>query len=189
MKTKLLNEMKKALSVFLAMIFLCFNQGCYYYKVQRVKQDIPQEIRKYDSLNKYFIVHGGDTAWQIRNPEITDNGLSGKLFALPVNHMKYKTSKTNHTYRYFKNADKDESCVIDEVHLYLQDSLISPQQTNDTIRIAFSKIRKVEVYQNLKGKHTASWLIPTAAILVFGFFVTGMIITIDNINKAEPWHI
>jgi hypothetical protein len=189
MKKYFLSGTKKVISVFLAMIFLFFNQGCYYYKVQNVKKDIPQEIRKYDSLNKYLILHAGDTAWEFRNSEITDKELFGKLYVLPDNRMKYKTTKTNHVNRYYKNAQTNESCVINEVHLYIKDSLSSRQKINDTIRIAFSAIKKVEVYQNLKGRTTASWLVPSVAGLVFAFLIAGIIITIDKINSEEPWRI
>jgi hypothetical protein len=177
MKKHLLTSMKNAGYTLLALIFLCSFQGCrYYYKVQTVNRVTPHDIKKFDSLNKYLILHQGDSAWHLSEPGIADNTLSGNLSVLPKNHLKYKTTKTHGGNRYIKRKAPYEGCVIGEVHLYLQDSVSPKISPGDSIRIALSNIGRAEVYKKAKGRTTASWLIPAFGVPALGVAVVAIII-------------
>ncbi len=54
-------------------------QGCmFYYKVQTEPLVRQQEIKKYDSLDKYMILHQRDRAWRFSQPLILGNVVTGK---------------------------------------------------------------------------------------------------------------
>ncbi|MGA2823500.1 MAG: hypothetical protein ABSE72_08250 [Bacteroidales bacterium] len=175
--------MRRIVATFLALLFLSLLQGCmYYYKVQTANKVTSQGFKVYNSLDKYFILHQGDSAWQLSKVGITDNTLTGDLTVLPGNRYKFRTTKPTGGNRYKNTKKNDESYVLDEVHLYLQDSLVPKQHPGNNIPIAFSSIKKAEVYKKAKGRTNASWLIPSIGgpVLVGG--ILGAIIGI-SINQ------
>ena len=158
---KIFPDKIQPLCIAIALLLLCSLQGCmFYYKVQAVSKVTQQEVKKYDSLNKYIIIHQKDKAWHLSQPLISDNTLYGKLSVLPENHYKFLTTKPKGGNRYVKNKKPYESCVLEEVHLYLSDSVVPEKYDSGNIKIAFSKIQKAEIYVKAKGRTTASWLVP-----------------------------
>ena len=139
------------------MILLIAFQGCmYYYKVQTVKPVDANSIKKYDSLNKYLLIHQGDSAWHLSKPTITNNSLLGELSVLPDNRLIYKTTDPNRKPRYKR---ENRLNVLDQVHLYLHDTLYPKLYVGDNVKIALSAIQKAEIYKKAKGKTTWSWLL------------------------------
>lgn len=168
-----LDKIKPA-ALAIAFLLLGSLQGCmFYYKVQTVSQVTPPEVKKYDSLDKYIILHQRDKAWHLSQTLISDNTLSGKLTVLPENRYKFLTTKPNQGNRYVKNKKSNETYVIEEVHLYLSDSVVPIKYDSGSIKIAFSKIQKAEVYVKAKGRTNASWLVPAigGSVLVGGIAV------------------
>lgn len=51
---------------------------------------------------------------------------------------------------------KNESDVLEEVHLYISDSLFLPKPDGGSVQIVFSKIQLAEVYVKAGGRTTAS---------------------------------
>jgi hypothetical protein len=171
MKSIFLHRLIIGVSILLVTLFLGFFPGCmFYYKVKTVNKVTAQEIKKYDSLNKYLILHQGDSAWHIEKSGISDNKLSGELAFLPGQHLLYKSTDPKGGNRYLNTRRHDESCVLDEVHLYLYDSLVPRLHAGDSIRLALPAIKKAEVYKKAKGRTTASWVVPAVGvpILVIG---------------------
>jgi hypothetical protein len=158
--------------LFIPMFLLIFLSGCmYYYKIQTVRPVAANTFKQYDSLNKYLILHLKDTAWHLSVMNIKDIELFGKLSTLPDYRMKYKTTKPNAWNRYKRMEVQDENYVLEEVHLYLQDSLFSEVYAGDAINLQYSAISKVDVYIKDKGKTTASWLIPAFGVPVLGLII------------------
>jgi hypothetical protein len=193
MKRYFLSKPKKVVSVFLLLTLLSFSQGCkYFYKIKTVNNVTPKEIVKYDSLNKYLILHQRLSAWHLSEVSIKDNLISGHLSELESNHLKYQTVKTKKAYRYKKST---EFYILDEVHLYLQDSLLPKFQTGDNIKIDLSAIKRAEIYQRAKGRTTVSWVIPMITVPIAVAAVAGTIVLltksscplvyIKNDNKVE----
>jgi hypothetical protein len=173
-------KIMKAITITVVLILLASLQGCkFYYNVQTVKPVEANSIRQYDSLNKYFILHQGDSAWHLSQVNIADNMLSGVVSVLPFTHVKYKTTKPKGGTRYKNTRQNSESCVLEEVHLYLMDSVFSTIKTGDSINLDYSVFTKADVYLKDKGKTTASWLIP--AFSVMGV-VVGWVIFIIAMN-------
>lgn len=158
---KTLLDKIQSLCIAIVLLLLGSLQGCmFYYKVQAVSKVTPQEVKKYDSLNKYIIMHQRDKAWHLSQPLISDNTLYGKLSVLPENHYKFLTTKPTGGNRYIKNKQPNESHVIEEVHLYVLDSVVPEKYDSGSIKVAFSKIQNAEVYVEAKGRTNASWLVP-----------------------------
>jgi hypothetical protein len=169
MKKKKFNSVKKIIPVFLFILISVLFQGCmFYYKVQTRENVNSIEMRRFDSLNKYFILHMNDTAWNLRSLKTSATAFSGLLDTLPKIHTKYKTTDPREGNRYKIRDDWDESCVLQEVHLYLQDSLYSAARDGDSLKITYGSIRKAEVYTKDKGKTTTSWLLPAILVPLVG---------------------
>ena len=163
MKQDFLPRVKKLMLTFLALISMTFFQGCkFYYQVQTENRITKQDIRRYDSLNKYLIVHKADSAWHLCDPGYNKQMLFGTISSLTDDHHKYLTTsydgETGNRYR--KNAKKNESAVLSEVHLFLKDSFIPRFAVGDSVQIAFSAIHKAEIYEKDKSRTTVSWLLP-----------------------------
>ncbi len=165
----------------IALLFLGSLQGCmFYYKVQPVNRVTPLEVKKYDSLNKYIILHQRDKAWHFSQPLISENTLYGKLSVLPENRYKFQTTKPRGGNRYIKNKDPYESYVLEEVHLYLSDSVVPVKYDSGSIKIAFSKIQNAEIYVKAKGRTSASWLVPAfVGSAVGGGVIFGTILVVS----------
>jgi hypothetical protein len=180
--------MKKALSIstfrfilsFVALLFLGSMQGCmFYYKVQTVQNITPGDIRGYDSLNKYLIYHQGDSAWHLSGAGISGDNLCGSLSVLPENRWKFKTTKVDGGNRYIKNKEPNESYVLEEVHLYLQDTVFLKNQVGDSLKIAITDIGRAEIYKKAKGRTNASWLIPGLGLPLLAAGIVTIIIAAD----------
>ena len=142
----------------------------YYYKVQTVTNVTPQNIKACDSLGKYLILHQGASAWQFSKYGLHDDMLTGELSALPDSRWQYKTNNPDRGNRY-KWIDRQE--VLDQVHLYLVDSLVPKFNTGDDIKISLTAIGKAEIYKKAKGRTTTSWVVPAIVgpVLAAGAFV------------------
>ena len=168
--------MKKIIPLILLLSFL---QGCmFYYKVQTIKPVNLNDIKQFDSLNKYFILHVKDSAWNLSELEITSHEVSGITSVLPDNRFKFKITKSHGKNRYKKNKENNETYVLEEVHIYLQDSLFTGIKVGDKIKISLSTISKVEVYQKAVGRTVVSWLMPVivptvivGGAVIFGFMI------------------
>jgi hypothetical protein len=162
MKRILLSRASKSVCISVVFIFMSIFQGCmYYYKVQTVTRVSPENINTGDSLNKFLILHQGNSAWRISNPDIAQNMLSGNLSVLPNNCQQYKTNHPNGSNRYKRD---DRILVLDQVHLYLQDSLVPEFKTGDHVKIDFSAFSKAERYIKAKGRTAASWVVPAVVV-------------------------
>jgi len=171
MKNVITTRIARTVLVFSLLLSLCSLPGCmFYYKVQTVNKVTPHEMKRYDSLNKYFIIHQRDSAWHLSKPGFAEIGLSGELSALPENHRKFLTTKTKGGNRYIKNKNPYESCVLDEVHLYISDSLVPERYDSGRVLFASTGIMKTEIYKKAKGRTTVSWLAPVigGTVLVGG---------------------
>ena len=161
-KIKLHLNKIQPVSIAILLLFLGTLQGCkYYYKVQTVSQVNRHEVKTYDSLDKYIILHQKDKAWHLTKILSTKDMLYGKLSVLPENRYKFLTTKPTGGNRYIKNKESNELYVLDEVHLYVKDSVVPAPYDTGNIKIAFSSIQQAELYVKAKGRTTASWLVPS----------------------------
>jgi hypothetical protein len=179
----------RLIAIFLLLLSMTLFQGCkFYYKVQTINKVTMQKIKKYDSLNKYLILHQADSAWHLSDPGYNDNMVYGKLCNLPDDHLKYLTTSSDpeEGNRYKKNKKNDESAVLTEVHLYLKlkDTLVPKFAAGDSVRITYSAIQKADEYNKNKARTLASWLMPGIGVplLIGGIVAILYVVAINNIN-------
>jgi hypothetical protein len=143
----------------LGAIFLISQQGCmFYYKAQTVKPVTAGEIRKYDSENKYFILHRDTVFWHLSGLEINDKTLKGNLTAdVPSERWNYDITGFKGAHRYLR---EDRYIVLDQVHLYLKDSAVPAIDSGGRVTVVFYDIKDVQVYQQDEGRTTGSWALP-----------------------------
>jgi hypothetical protein len=192
---KNLNTMKKQktylyfiqlMRMAIALLLLGSLQGCmFYYKVQAVSKVTPQDVKKYDSLNKYIILHQRDKAWHLSQPLISDNVLYGKLSVLPENRYKFQATKPTGGNRYIKNKAPYESYVLEEVHIYVSDSVVPEKYDSGSIKITFSKIQYGEVYVKAKGRTIVSWLVPSIGGTILAGGVIGGIVLVASLSHIS----
>jgi len=142
----------------LAAFFLCSLQGCKcYYKAQTVKTVTAQEIKEYDSANKYIILHQISKFWHLSRIEVNDESLAGNLTVVPYDRQKYDITDPNRGHRYIR---ADRYNVLDQVHLYLNDSVVPVIDSSGHYKVALTDIKKIEVYQKDGSRTLLSWGIP-----------------------------
>ena len=145
---------------------LLFFQSCkFYYKVTAVSPVSPQEMTSYNAAGKYFVLHKGEVAYQLSGLIIAGDTLHGSLADLPENRYKYKTTRINKANRYRNNPNKDETYVLNEVHLYLPDSASRDLSAGSHFRLAIPEIGRAEEYLPAKSKTRASWIVPPASVI------------------------
>lgn len=162
-----IQSLKKKVTYTLAAILLCFLQGCkFYYEAHTVNNVTQQEIKKYDSSNKYLILHRDTSIWQLSEIKVKDESFSGKLSAVPIERSAYQISIPSQGHQY-KRINKSE--VLDQVHLYLKDSIVTEFDSDGHIKISPKDIKKAEVYQNDGFRTTFSMILPP--VLIGGFIL------------------
>jgi hypothetical protein len=177
MKTHLLKFTRKFFSVFLAVIFLILIQGCmYYYKVQTANKVNSNGFKVYTALDKYIILHQGDSAWHLSGIGFTDNVITGNLSVLPADRYKFRTTKPKGGTRYKDTKKNNEYIVLDEVHLYMKDSLVPMLHPGNSILISCSSVKSAEIYIKDQRKTRDSWLLPAIGGSLLGFGVLGVIV-------------
>ena len=177
-----LNKFAQRIALCLALLLMYPFQSCnYYYKVQTISKVTPHEIHKYDSLNKYFIIHQGDSAWHLDRLAVRDTSVSGEAGVLPDYRYMFLRTNPDGGNRYKNTKNHYQGYVLEEVHLYLQDKLTAGLRAGDNITLDYSAFRKAEVYVQAKGRTTASWVIPAVAPIV----IVGGIIAIAALTKSS----
>jgi len=167
MKTILSDKVVRKIAVLLAALFLFPFQGCnYYYKVQTVSKVTALDIRTYDSVNKYMILHQGDSAWNLKNTGVNGDVVCGRIEALPPYRHAYLTTDPTAGNRYRNTDNHNETYILDEVQLYVNDPAVPKFHAGDSVQIACTSIKKAEVYKKAPGRTTASWVIPGVVLPV-----------------------
>lgn len=144
----------------LIIVFLNFIQGCmFYYRVETLAPPESKDVA-WEILNgKYMILHAGNNVWYIENPTIDSAHLSGIIRPLPANHMMYMKTNPEKANKFIRRNHPDqkkpyEGDVLNEVHLYTNDTLINISQNAS---IDLSSLGKMEIYYYSKSKSRATW--------------------------------
>ena len=162
MKTNRLVRPDQIVSVFLMLMLLVFIQGCRYYKVQTLKTVTPKDMKKFDSLHKYIIVHQGASAWHLTNLGYNNEQVSGHLAMLPEEHLKYQTTDTKSSNKYEKSDMHNGANVLSEVHLYIGNITVPVFAEGDSVQIAYSSFARGEVYRKDNSTTAVAVAVPLA---------------------------
>jgi hypothetical protein len=165
-------------NLFLSIAVMFSFMGCKsFYKVQTENPVSINTFEKFDSQNKYLIVHAGKFAWHLTDLKISKEAFSGMLSDLPANRYMYITTKSKGGSRYKNTKKNDQSYVLEEVHLYLNATQFPELKSGNNIQISYAEIINAEVYTKDKGKTAASWLIPGIGIPVVVIVVASLLIS------------
>lgn len=151
----------RVIFIFFSLCWLVSLQGCMqYYKVKKVSNVTSQEMEKFIVQKKFIIVHQDNLFMHLSNARMTEGGLTGELVALTENQMKFKSTKPKGNTRYKNNKTHREKYVTNEVHLYLQKSVIQDFGSAQKVVIPLSEIAYTDVYLIAEGQSTISWVAP-----------------------------
>ncbi len=148
--------------------------SCYYFKVNTKQNPAPETIANLEEQGKNFILHFNDKIWKLNNVALTDKNLSGEVSetgdfnSRPV----VNTQKPN---RYYKKANLNQSYLLKEVHLYV-DELI--QYENNKITIPSSSISKIEIYDKDTATTTGSWILGALGISASVVLILAILVAI-----------
>lgn len=172
--------------MFFALCWLVSLQGCMqYYKVKKVSNVTVQDMEKFIAQKKFIIVHQDSEFRHLSNARMTEGVLAGELVALTENQLKFKSTKPTGATRYKNNSKHREKYVTNEVHLYLQKSVIQDFGSAKQVMIPLSDIAYTDVYLIAEGRSTISWVAP----LVIGAgtaFIGSLIIVVSTLGNQ--WH-
>jgi len=146
-------------------------QGCYYYKVTRSTEPPAPAVLKLQDENKFIILHYGDSAWQFKDIMADDNTITGGIFLLQ-GHEKYRTTDAQGANRYKKRATKDESEVLNEVHIYTSELV---QSESVQVSVPIKSINKIEIYDPAVGATIASWVFSGLGLAIPVVFVVALL--------------
>ena len=151
----------RVIFIFFSLCWLVSLQGCMqYYKVKKVSNITSQEMEKFIVQKKIIIVHQDNLFMHLSNARMTEGGLTGELVALTENQMKFKSTKPRGATRYKNTKKHKESYVRNEVHLYLENSVVQNFGSSKQVLIPLSGIVKTDVYVTAEGRTTLSWIAP-----------------------------
>ena len=139
---------KKCVHFLFVLIILGFQTGCfiYHYKVREKSSLDSQQLNELKAENKYFILHNSYVLWNLIDPKIEKQQLTGKIVPLPLEKFKEIQQAENmeyYSHRYYKNQKRNTSDIVNDVHIYGD----FPSILKDSANIPLSQIRKIEIYK------------------------------------------
>ncbi len=142
-----------------------FMIGCSYYKVKKVDEteiSISAEIEKYNTENRYVILHSGDTEKHLSSIIINadKNELTARTKDINARHTYYEPRRNKRVNKY--NVDKGQPAS--EVHFYTNTKLDLTGQSE--ISLPFSNIDSIKVYDKAIGRTVAMVTLTTVGALV-----------------------
>ena len=161
----------KAISFITLFAFLNCTIGCgYFYKVQTEKDISKQKISEVNKPEKFIILQDGINAWHFSNLKFIGDTLTGNLDLNLGYHMNYLSPEKPEKPNRFKK--KNEPDVINEVHIYITDTI---PVIAVTAAIPITSIQKIDIYNYDKKATKRSWVLgitmPLVGILLVVFIV------------------
>jgi hypothetical protein len=168
----------KPISWILLFSFLIAVNGCYYFKVTRSAEPPASAIIKFQDEHKSVYIHLDDKVWHLFEIKINEENISGVIENLSSFETIRKVNPDGAN-RYRKNDTKNESEILNEVHIYVKEFV-----KNDSTRITFpvTAVDKIEVYDKATGATVASWTLSAVAIAgaAFGIFIIILLLTKES---------
>ena len=174
---------------------LLVNSGCYYYKATARPGFTAEQLNKLLKENRYMILHSRESAWHLGLLRVHGDGFTGYLDKVDSARVKYlpvpkatwqsyppKIPTKGGEVRVDRYKLRDKDIVIDQVHLFLADSLAPGVSVNNDISVPFSGILKTETYDRAKGMTTGSFVIPILFGTILG--VAGIAVLIAALTSC-----
>ena len=157
----------KAISFITLFAFLNCTIGCgYFYKVQTEKDISKQKISEVNKPEKFIILQDGINAWHFSNLKFIGDTLTGNLDLNLGYHMNYLSPEKPEKPNRFKK--KNEPNVINEVHIYITDTIPAISVTTS---IPITSIQKIDIYNYDKKATKRSWVLGSLGLVGAGLII------------------
>lgn len=147
---------RKVVSLIVIAALLLQINGCYYYKAVK-KTDSPEMVLSDPENGNFYILHMGDSVWQIKNLVLYGDYMEADISELE-GHSYYMDTDYNSPNRFKK---KYESEVLNEVHIWAQ-SMTSPAP--DKAKLNYNEVQSIVIYDMAVGAVVGSWVLSSALI-------------------------
>jgi hypothetical protein len=162
---KTTNNFRKIIAFVLAFATMNLALSCNYFRIIKV-EDITAElgkdqIRYYQNLNKYFILHNLDKSYhiQIIKLDADNNRMEVELADVGNQHNNYFTD-SGASHRYKPGTMQEVS--LSEVHLYTNSSLKLP--ASGRAEVPMSSLTRMDIIEHDSGRTVASYVFTTLGI-------------------------
>ena len=170
------DRLLKTISFITLIAFLNCIVGCgYFYKVQTEKDISKQKISEINKPEKFIILQDGINAWHFSNLKFIGDTLTGNLDLNLGYHMNYLSPEKPEKPNRFKK--KNEPDVINEVHIYITDTI---PIISVTASIPITSIQKIDIYNYDKKATKRSWVLGITLPLVGGLLVVFIVAIIAS---------
>lgn len=162
------------IAIALAFLTLNLTQGCYYFKVNTHSLPSTEMIAGLEDQEKNFILHFNEKTLRLTNVELLDNTLSGQITELPHSFASYQVNP-NKANRYYKKASFNQSYLLNEVHLHVDEYT---DMGNNRISVPVSSVSKVEIYDKDTAATTGSWILGTLGVIAGVYLIMAILVLI-----------
>jgi len=178
-------RLSRTIAWVLVVAILNLSYGCkYYYKVTTPKNPSVSSIEDLNAQKKMIFLHFEKKMWLFRSIKIDGNNITGTISESkpltqfpPINLKpvkkpsnasadsswvltKYPVTDPSRHNRYLRNSRVDESWVLNEVHIHINQY---NDLGNSRITFPYDAVTSIQVYDKDKGATAASW--------IFGFII------------------
>ncbi|WP_152981545.1 hypothetical protein [Hymenobacter sp. AT01-02] len=153
-------------------IHMVLASGCNYYWPQQQTAD-PAGVASLAS-SKLFLVHQGNSVWQLQNPQLSGEALQGQKADLTLELRQYATPIIGQGLRYKR---RDKHTALNLVHLYLTDSHTF---TGSQVSIPLADMQRLEVIERDTGKTIFSHVLVGAGVVGGAYVILGIIVLLTK---------
>ena len=150
----------------------CFHN---YYKIIEKNPPTLMDFKAIGSPNKFLVLCNNGLLWNISNVKIDDRFLSGTASEIYPERYDFIDLKRNQSNRYRHNQSIDQSYIINEIHVYVDE----PLAVRDSVKIPIELIRKMEIFDKNKPATTGSWIIGSLGIAIMAVIVATTVFSSD----------
>ncbi|MBF9236576.1 hypothetical protein I2I05_04125 [Hymenobacter sp. BT683] len=150
--------------------------GCHRYYRAREKE-VSRENVNLLAESKTFVLHEGDSVWELRNPKLNGEVLEGTKAALSEQIIPFQQAPPKGKSPRFKNPQA--RVVLNIVHVYITEAQAG---VADQVRIPFTAIKQIDLIQTDTGKTTASYVLGGLGVTVA---VMGILIVVVALTKSS----
>lgn len=136
-----LNDSKCLLNYVVLVLLFLSQSSCFqhFYQTNTIEKTDTTVLNKFDTENKYFIVHTPTEVFALKNIKVDSERISGERDSIDKTHTRYLNPASRTANRIPK---KYAEIVFSEVHLYTWDSV----EEKGHINLAMNQVYQVDAY-------------------------------------------
>ncbi|MCA8830705.1 hypothetical protein [Hymenobacter pini] len=146
--------------------------GCNYYHT-RQEPVAPAGLSKLADA-KLFLIHEGESVWQLRNPQLQGEVLVGQKAELAPDQRLYASPEPQKSPRY---KGRDKQTVLNLVHVHV--TAVQPSEGTE-VRIPLAAMQRLDVVEEDTGKTILSYVLGSVGIAVGVCVLVGIIILLTK---------